>query len=148
MKKLILLLILLGVGAWVGSPLLTIKEQRKELAVLEDRLTEIKEENRALRDEMKRFNDPDYIEVLARKKLGLVKKGERAFVVLPSDDSESADALGEPTPTADATGEEEDRAGSERQGEHEQRDRSSVKSPSSTIIQRALRFLGLSSETR
>lgn len=49
------------------------------LAMLENRIAELQEQQAALEEEVSRLQDLDYIETLARQRLGLVKPGEVIF---------------------------------------------------------------------
>jgi cell division protein FtsL len=58
-------------------------DQRGQLAELQRSVTQLEGRNLELQQEIIRLQDPDYIEYLARKCLGMVKKGEIAFVTVP-----------------------------------------------------------------
>ncbi len=60
----------------------------QQVAELEYQRAALLEENRRLREEIRRLYDPAYIERVAREELGLVRPGEIAVVLVP-----------EPTPT-------------------------------------------------
>lgn len=64
------------VRLWRSADVL--KEKKDELAVLEKK-------NEELKDELKRIESPEFIEEAAREKLGLGKEGE-VVVILPSGD--------------------------------------------------------------
>lgn len=73
--------------AWAASPIQKRFAQKIEI----DSLTKDKAlrsgGNRELRDEIKKLrHDPQYIELLARKDLGLIKKGEKAYIVIEPDE--------------------------------------------------------------
>ncbi len=81
------LLIMVGV-ILVGYLLLVIAAQslqqhrlRRELHEYETRIEEYEARNEAISAEIKRLHDLSYIEILARKYLGLVKPGETVFQV-------------------------------------------------------------------
>jgi cell division protein FtsB len=54
--------------------------QRTELAQLERRTAALEHANDALRSDIERLHDPDYLERIARACLGMVEPGEIAFV--------------------------------------------------------------------
>ncbi len=55
---------------------------RRELAQLQAEVDRKKEENARLREQVQRLrNDPATIEDLARRKLGLIRQGEKLFIV-------------------------------------------------------------------
>lgn len=146
MRKLIIAAVVVIVLAWTASPMLQIIAQKRELARLEKKLVTLRAENRHLKEEIKRFNDPDFIEVLAREKLGLVKEGQRSYVVIPpreitDDASEEA--------SSEATGDAKGGAGGGAGATPDEQGSSSVAaSPQKTktdgsLLDRVLRFLGL-----
>lgn len=81
-----LLLILGGVllvNALVGDKgLLAMLKARQDFQVLESSLTRARTENERLREEGRRLReDPTAIEDIARRELGLLKPGEKVFIV-------------------------------------------------------------------
>jgi cell division protein FtsB len=52
---------------------------QRELAAAEQRVSEYESRNREMAEEIARLHEPDYIELLARKLLGLVKPGEIVY---------------------------------------------------------------------
>jgi cell division protein FtsB len=64
-------------------PLSRYFEQRAEIAALEEQVDALRKEGAALEERIERFRDPTYLELLARKCLGMVRKGEIAFVSVP-----------------------------------------------------------------
>lgn len=80
-------LVLIGciviVDALVGEKgLLAMRKARQEYRVLEDALVHARAENARMRDEARRLReDPRAIEELARRELGLIKPGERLFIL-------------------------------------------------------------------
>ena len=71
------------VDAIVGEKgLLAIREAREEYRALEAALEQVRAENARLREEARRLReDPDAIEDLARRELGLIKPGEKLFII-------------------------------------------------------------------
>lgn len=49
---------------------------------LEAELKEVRAENTELKKEIEKLHSPDYIEILAREKFGLVKPGEKSYIVI------------------------------------------------------------------
>ncbi len=97
----ILAMFLIGLSI---APARELLRQRKELNNLEQELAAIKGENQNLRDEVERLNTDDYIEQQARARLGLIKPGEKAYVIVPpkqenqkSQEEKSLDKSGENT---------------------------------------------------
>jgi hypothetical protein len=64
------------------EPTRRLLEQRERIRGLQADLDEIRAANGALAEGIRRLQDPDYLEQEARA-LGLVRRGERSFVVLP-----------------------------------------------------------------
>jgi cell division protein FtsB len=75
--------VLVIVEALVGDKgLLTMLKARQEYGVLEATLAASKAENARLREEARRLReDPSAIEEIARRELGLIKPGEKLFIV-------------------------------------------------------------------
>lgn len=71
------------VNALVGDKgLLEMLKKREEYRVLEQSLTRARHDNARLREEARRLReDPAAIEDLARRELGLIKPGERLFIL-------------------------------------------------------------------
>jgi cell division protein FtsB len=69
--------------ALVGEKgLLAIIQARKEYSILSDDLARARAENASLREQARRLReDPATIEAIARRELGLIKPGEKVFIV-------------------------------------------------------------------
>lgn len=65
------------------APLRTLIDQRSRLGQLERQADDLTDRNAALEARIGRFNDPSYLERLARQCLGMVRPGETAFVMVP-----------------------------------------------------------------
>lgn len=80
---LILIGCVLVVDGLVGEKgLLAMLQARAQYRVLEQALADARAENARLREEARRLReDPDAIEAIARRELGLIKPGERLFIV-------------------------------------------------------------------
>ena len=81
--KLISVLVLAAV-LWVvfspGTGLFSLMRHRAELGRLHEKTAELEKENNDLQKEINRLqDDPDYLEKVARKEYGLLKKNERVF---------------------------------------------------------------------
>ena len=76
-----LVLVLFGVhGLSYLNPLVNLFDAWRDSKAGEERLVELKEENASLRQQVERAKDPLTLEREARK-LGMVKPGERAYVI-------------------------------------------------------------------
>lgn len=87
------------VGLLVTSliPGLVLREQQsRQLASLDRQLAGIKAENTRLREDLARLSDPAHIEVLARSRYNLVKKGERLYRVIDVPTKETTRAVASP----------------------------------------------------
>lgn len=80
---LLLVGMVLIVDALVGEKgLLAMLQARAEHAALEQSLANVRGDNARLREEARRLReDPDAIEDLARSELGLIRPGEKLFIV-------------------------------------------------------------------
>ena len=73
----------LVIDAFVGEKgLLAMLQAREQYRTLEQSLAEVRSENARLREEGRRLReDPSAVEELARRELGLIKPGEKLFIV-------------------------------------------------------------------
>jgi cell division protein FtsB len=73
----------LVIDALVGEKgLLAMIEARQQYRSLEGSLAEVRAENARLREESRRLReDPAAVEELARRELGLIKPGEKLFII-------------------------------------------------------------------
>jgi len=73
----------LVIDALVGDKgLLAMIQARQEFRNLEQSLADVRAENARLRDEARRLReDPSAVEDLARRELGLIKPGEKLFII-------------------------------------------------------------------
>jgi cell division protein FtsB len=65
------------------APFRTLMDQRGQLGDLQRQTEELRRKNTDLQAQIQRFNDPTYLERLARQCLGMVHPGEIAFVTIP-----------------------------------------------------------------
>jgi cell division protein FtsB len=73
----------LVIDALVGDKgLVQMMKKREEYRALEQTLTRARSENARLRDEAQRLKeDPAAVEEIARRELGLIKPGEKLFII-------------------------------------------------------------------
>ena len=73
----------LVIDSLVGDKgLLAMMQARQEYRLLEQSLADARAENARLREEARRLReDPDAIEDIARRELGMMKPGERLFII-------------------------------------------------------------------
>lgn len=80
---LFLVILVIIVLIWSVWPMRSWLEQRKEKRDLEKEVAGVLRQNDELRQEIGKLNSAYYIELIARKDLGLVKPGEEAYIVIP-----------------------------------------------------------------
>lgn len=81
--QIIAIVLVIGLaGAMAIEPTRRLLEQRDRIHGMQADLGELRSSNEALADRVRRLRDPDYLEQEARA-LGLVRPGERSYVVLP-----------------------------------------------------------------
>ena len=90
-RILTLLVVAATVFLVIFSPLRSWMQQQEEARQLAQRVAEAKETNQRLEDEIKRYEDPEYIAQEARERLGYVKPGEVTYVVVdaPGEDDKA-----------------------------------------------------------
>ncbi len=76
----LLVIVVTMLGLFSIVPIRQYLAQRAEIAHLEQRAAQLERSNQALRSDIRRLHDPEYLERLARACLGMVKPGEVAFV--------------------------------------------------------------------
>ena len=78
-----LLLVLIALAVFIGIELIQVNQRLGEAKVQEASLTrqmqQQQQENEALRSDLAKKDDPDFIKELARDQLGLAEEGERIF---------------------------------------------------------------------
>lgn len=93
---------------WLFYPVYqTRTKQQEQLAASRREYARLRTENRVLRERIAQIKKPEYIERYAREKLGLIKPGETAYVVLPPNPprptSKTATRTVEPTRSVEPT---------------------------------------------
>jgi cell division protein FtsB len=75
--------VILVIDAIVGEKgLLALLQARRDYAAVERALAQARDENAALREQARRLReDPTAIEEMARRELGLIKPGEKLFII-------------------------------------------------------------------
>lgn len=85
-RKFFLVLILiesLVLAFWGARAYYRVSQSRYQVREVEKKLRELKLENEGLKEEEKNVKNPFYLEKLAREKLGLAKKGEIVYKIIP-----------------------------------------------------------------
>lgn len=85
----ITVLLVAAVSLWLlfapGTGVLSLFRQRAELQNLKVKNTELAQENKELQEEVERLlNDPAYLEEIARREYGLLKKNEYIYDFSPA----------------------------------------------------------------
>jgi len=75
----VLSVIVFGLLVIIGAQYLRQREAGKALEEMEKRISEMRERQTTLEEEILKLQDLDYIEVLARERLGLVRPDEVIF---------------------------------------------------------------------
>lgn len=70
---------------------MVISKKSKEIDALEEKINAAQQQTEQLENELNNLNDPEYIERIAREKLGLVRPNERVFVDANKSDSNQSD---------------------------------------------------------
>lgn len=87
LKGIVIIVLFLVFGFNVIKQTMAIKRINNDIAEKSEQLNEKKEENRKLQAELERVqSNYDYLEKLARERLGLIKEGEQ--IILPSEPQE------------------------------------------------------------
>ena len=76
----------LFLSIWGINSYYSIYQARKELKKTEEKLTQMELENRELKEQIDNLANSFYLEKLAREKLGLAKKGEVVYKILPEEE--------------------------------------------------------------
>ena len=79
----ILAVLIVALLFYLLVPLRIYMEQRSRLNHLSNQVEQLQRQNANLESRIARFKDPDYLEVLARDCLGMVKPGEIPFLIVP-----------------------------------------------------------------
>lgn len=86
--RIILIMAIVLFTFWAIKPLLPRIEQKQEQVKFEKQLSEIRQENKQLREEVNYLQSNDYVEQKARS-LGLSKPDEEVIVVVPQSNKET-----------------------------------------------------------
>lgn len=93
-KKLIIIIICVVIGIYFAYTLISqqisLSKKNNEIENLQSQINSANEETKKLQTELDNFNNPEYIERIAREKLGLVRPNERVFI----DQNKSEDNSG------------------------------------------------------
>jgi cell division protein FtsL len=79
-RYIIILLLTVNIVYTLTAQYITIRKSRAQEAQIKTQIEEAKEENERLKEELERMQSDEYMEKLAREKLGLIKPGEIPFV--------------------------------------------------------------------
>lgn len=81
----ILAIVVTALLIYLVVPLRSFMAQRAQLDRLARQTTALHQQNAELHRQIARLRDPAYLERIARECLGMVKRGEIAFVIVPKD---------------------------------------------------------------
>ena len=88
-NKLFFFLLIAGslfLSLWGIKSYYSIHQAQKKLKKTEEKLTQMELENRELKEQIDNLANSFYLEKLAREKLGLAKKGEVVYKILPKEE--------------------------------------------------------------
>ncbi len=69
---------------WAIQPIRLWLDQRDDLSIKQQELTDIESSNTALEERAEALQTPEQIEIIARQNFGLIREGEEAYAVLPA----------------------------------------------------------------
>ena len=85
-KKLFLILVFIESSFllfWGGKSYYQVRQAQNQVKKVEKELNQLRLENKILMQQVENMKDPFYLEKMAREKLGLAKKGEITYKILP-----------------------------------------------------------------
>jgi len=83
----ILALVVVALLFYLFIPLKTYMHQRSAIDRLSTQMEQLQRQNSRLEAQVRRLNDPSYLEQRARECLGMVRPGEISFIVVPKGGS-------------------------------------------------------------
>lgn len=88
----IVLLLILGLAlAMAIGPTRQLLAQRRQIAAAADALRRLEAQTQYYENQIQRLKDPDYLEAEAREQMGLIRPGERSYIVVPPPESKPKD---------------------------------------------------------
>jgi cell division protein FtsL len=88
-KSIVMILLAVYLAYSLTAQYITIRNARAQEARIQAQIEEIKKENEKLKDEIERMRSDEYIERIARERLGLIKFGEVMFVDVNHGDQDT-----------------------------------------------------------
>ncbi len=88
-KSIVMILLAVYLAYSLTAQYITIRNARAQEARIQAQIEEIKKENEKLKDEIERMRSDEYIERIARERLGLIKFGEFMFVDVNHGDQDT-----------------------------------------------------------
>jgi cell division protein DivIC len=85
-KKLFLILVFIESSFllfWGAKSYYQVRQAQNQVSKVEEELNQLRLENKTLMQQAENMKDPFYLEKMAREKLGLAKKGEIIYKILP-----------------------------------------------------------------
>jgi len=85
-KKLFLILVFIESSFllfWGAKSYYQVRQAQNQVKKVEEELNQLRLENKTLMQQVENMKDPFYLEKMAREKLGLAKKGEIIYKILP-----------------------------------------------------------------
>lgn len=85
----VLLLILALALAMAIGPTRQLLAQRRQIMASAEALRRLEASTEHYEKQIERLKDPDYLEAKAREQMGLIRPGERSYIVVPPPESKS-----------------------------------------------------------
>lgn len=79
-RHIIIFLVVVNIAYTLIAQYITIRKSKAQEAQIKAQIEQTKEENRRLKEELELMQSDEYMEKLARERLGLIKPGEVSFV--------------------------------------------------------------------
>ena len=99
----IVLLLILGLAlAMAIGPTRQLLAQRRQIAAAADALRRLEISTEHYEKQVERLKDPDYLEAKAREQMGLIRPGERSYIVVPPPESKKDNDRARGTPAPDS----------------------------------------------
>ena len=102
-RRAVLLGTALALLVWAFSPSGRLFDRKREIVELKRQVAEYREKNDRLRWEAERLNSDQYLELLARKELGLVRPGQQPYILLSSAETVAPSVEPKPAPPEKST---------------------------------------------
>lgn len=111
--------LLIFVGTLFGTNAMKIHKLTQQKAAIQEQLEEAETKSKQLDEDIKQIGTKNYIELIARKYLGLYYPDEKIVVPVEGKDSTDQNSGGQPTPTPAENSQEDAGANAQQSEENE-----------------------------